>query len=138
MDMFELVGKRLTVTGKNGAPDLGLGTYLWNGEILLDTGKKIKDSDCLWKVTTESKVPPFSIKLLEPARVFNGERHRLLNTGLVANARDEISIQKIEVCGWNHGRYVAGRFTHNGTPYWLLMSEVELPFEKPPFLRAVA
>ena len=33
---------------------------------------------------------------------------------------------------------VAGRFLRDGKHYWLLMSEVALPEEKPPHLRLVA
>lgn len=129
MNMFELVGKRLQVEAKNGQ-DVGLGTYLWNDEILLDSGKKILGSECVWRVIPPSEVPPFDIVLGEDVRVFEGE-HNLRDSRYCLHKGDRIRIEKIQVCGWNHGGYVAGKFFLNTEPGWLLISEVELPRETP-------
>lgn len=128
--MFEMVGKRLIVTTKDKTVDLGRGTYLWSDEILLDGGKKILGVNCRFEVTSPSEVPPFPIHLSEETRVFEGERN-LRNTGRVLSKGEHIIIEEIRVCSWNHGGYVAGKVVYGGKPYWLLMSEVELPWETP-------
>src|ERR1700733_4228563 len=108
MDMFELVGKRLQIKSKDGR-DVGLGTYLWDGEILLDGGKKILGNECVWSTAPPSEVPPFEVLLTHDVRVFEGE-NRLRNTGYTLPKGDKILIEKVQVCGWNHGGYVAGKF----------------------------
>lgn len=134
---YELVGKRVKVTSKTGTIDLGLGTYLWMGEILLDTGKKIKEEHCTFTVTDAGEVPPFEIAFTEATRVFR------LDGGL-SPARfylekgDKVRIDKILPLPWNHGKYVAGQFKGRKEHFYLLMSEVELPQEKLPHLRVVA
>lgn len=129
MDMFRLVGKRVQVQAKDGH-EIGLGTYLWNDEILLDTGKKILGSECVWSVVSPSEIAPFDVVLVDDVRVFEGE-HNLRNSGYCLHKGDRIRIEKIQVCGWNHGGYVAGQFFWGSLSGWLLMSEVELPREIP-------
>lgn len=127
----DLVGKRLEVKTKEGR-NLGLATYLYNGEILLDGGKKIHESVCTWKEVPPSEVPPFDIVLKKDTRVFEREgRGSLLNSGYWIKAGKQISIDEIEVCPWNHGGYVAGKFLYQGDVYWVLMSEVDLSREIP-------
>ncbi len=135
MNMFEMVGKRLRIRAKHGT-DLGLGTFLWDNEILLDKGKKILTDQCVYDVAPRSKVPPFKIELTTDTRVFEGEGG-LRNTGYYLPPKEGIEIIEIAVCGWNHGDYVAGKFIYKGEPYWLIMSEVELPMEIP-YLQPVA
>ena len=129
MDILELVGKRLEVKSKDGR-EIGLGTYLWNDEILLDSGKKIHASECVWSKVASSEVPPFEVILVAGCRVFVGE-HNLINSGNYLHKSNKIRIEEVHVCGWNHGSYVAGKFFIDSKPYWLLLSEVELPREIP-------
>lgn len=136
MEMFELVGKRLQVTSKDGSVNLGLGTYLWDDEILLDSGQKILGNHCSWSVTTPSRVPPFTITLTKDARVFDGSEgfHR---TEYHLHASEKIEIVEITTRPWNHGSYVVGKFFYNGGIYWLIMSEIVLP-QASPHLRLVS
>ncbi len=125
MDMFELVGKRVRVKSKDGK-DIGLGTYLWRDEILLDLGKKIQGKECSWEAAPPSEVPPFDVVLLGDIRVFEGDAN-LRKTEYYLAKGDKVRIEKIALCGWNHGNYVAGRFFFQGDLYLFLMSEMELP-----------
>jgi hypothetical protein len=109
---------------------LGLATYLWMDEFLLDSGKKILGENCRAMVAPDSAVPPFEITLQEDTRVFEG-MGRLINTGYWLHAGERVTIRKIEKIGWNHGDYAAGRFFYRGEPYWFVMSEVKLPMETP-------
>lgn len=137
MNENEGVGKRVHVTSKNGRSDLGLGTYLFAGEILLDTGKKIQGANCTWKVVQAKPVPPFKITIAEPTRVFEGRGTMHVLRDVVLTPGQAVTIEKIYVAGWNHGMYVAGRFNLGGNWYALIMSEVKLPEEKASHLRVV-
>ena len=123
-----LVGKRVLLWTSKKERQLGLATYLWNGEFLLDTGKKIREEHCWSMLAPPSKVPPFEITLRTDTRVFEGVSC-LLNTGYYLHKDAKIRICSIEVKPWNHGGYVAGKFFYRGEPYWFVMSEVDLPVE---------
>jgi len=134
-NMYDLVGKRLVVKDAGSNIDLGLGTYLWDDEILLDSGKKITSDKCVCDIAQPSEVPPFTITLEEDTRIFEGVSH-LLNTGYYLHKNEKIEIRKVQLMPWNHGRYVAGKFFYRGESYWLVMSEVKLP-QAVPHLRLV-
>ena len=136
IDEYGMVGKRITVTSVVGKVDLGLGTYLWNNELLLDTGKKIMGKNCNWKPIPPSPVPPFEFDLIHDARIFISDRsfHRY---GVILKGV-RVKIEEISTKPYNHGDYVAGKFLSGGKEYWLLISEIRLPEEKPPHLRIVA
>lgn len=127
MDVFELIGQRLKVRTKSGR-SLGLGTYVWHGDILLDSGKKAREEQCTWEAAKPSPVPPFEVKLAGDMRVFEGVRILMLSRYWLHKG-DTVRIVAIEARPWNHGRYVAGKFFYEGEPHWLLMSELKLPFE---------
>jgi hypothetical protein len=131
-----LAGKRVKVTSKAGNIDLGLGTYLWMGEILLDTGKKIDEKHCTFEVTNAGEVPPLKITLLGDTRVFKLDGG-LVKLGVYLEKGDTVLIDHVGKYPWNHGGYVAGRFGSTKDQFYLLMSEVELLEEKPPHLRLV-
>ncbi len=135
---MRLVGKRVKVTSKAGTIDLGLGTYLWMGEILLDTGKKIQEEHCTFETTDAHKVPPFEIEFIADTRLFK------LGGGLspiqdfCLEKGDKVRVKQLLVLPWNHGSYVAGQFRGRLEDFYIIMSEVELPEERPPHLRLVA
>lgn len=125
-DEFKRVGLRVQVGAFSR--QVGSGTYLWDDEILLDTGKKILASKCEVRVVAPSKVPPFEVTLRSDSRVFEDKGYSLINTREWLQRGTEVRIEQIAVKPWNHGGYVAGRF---GSKYWLIMSELELPHETP-------
>jgi hypothetical protein len=130
LNMYDLIGKRLRVKG-SGDTDLGLGTYLWDDDILLDSGKKVRGAQCKCELAPKSPVPPFEITLRGDTRVFR-KSGGLQNTGTYLSPGIKITIVEVTTCGWNHGNYVAGKFFYDGSePFWFVMSEVELPFETP-------
>ena len=144
MNMLEMVGKRLIVIvkSKKGSVDLGFGTYIWDDEILLDNAKKILGKNCQWGVVESApEVPPFEVLLTESIRYFNCEGRALLKTSGYVAIGIRITIGEVSVRAWNHGNYLAGHCTKIGwEPWdrWVLISELDLPEERPPYLRVVA
>lgn len=131
------VGQRLSVCSL-GRESLGLGTYLWDGVILLDRGTKIAQGRCRYERVPESPVPPFLAHLHSPVRAFHNDAGRLYNKGLTLGS-GRVTIEEVSRVYWNHGIYVAGRFQEmRGEHFWLLLSELDLPDEYAPFLQVVS
>lgn len=131
---FDDVGKRYKI--RVGVQDLGLGTYLWMGEYLLDTGRKIREEDCQVEGAIAGQVPAFDIRLAADARVFEDSGRSLIRCGdYFLPTGERLHIEKIAVKPWNHGGYVAGKITYRDEPYWLIMSEIE--FTPEPQLKLV-
>jgi hypothetical protein len=125
-----LVGHRLLLWTLRKERQIGLGTYLWADEILLDTGKKIREQHCISMIAPPSPVPKFEVTLQSNTRVFEGVCD-LKNTGYWLHPGERLLITKIRCAPWNHGSYVAGEFFYRGEPYSVLLSELVLPFEIP-------
>lgn len=128
------VGARVRLRAHNR--DLGLGTHLWDGEILLDTGKKVRDNQCVVELAEPSAAPIIAVQVQKDVRVFE-DAHPIAATGNWLKRGEKIEILELAVKPWNHGDYVTGRFLFNGTYYRLIMSELELPREHP-YLSVVA
>jgi len=122
------VGARVRLRAHNH--DLGLATHLWDGEILLDTGKKIRDNQCIVELAEPSAAPIIAVEIKTDVRVFE-DQHPIVSTGYCLKRGDRIEILELTVKPWNHGDYVTGRFLFRGTYYRLIMSELELPREYP-------
>jgi hypothetical protein len=129
-EQVALVGQRLLLWTPRKERQIGLGTYLWDDEILLDSGKKIREQHCIGMSAPPSPVPKFEVTLQNDTRVFEGVCG-LKNTGIRLHPGERLLITKIRCAPWNHGTYVAGDFFYRGEPYSVLMSELVLPFEVP-------
>jgi hypothetical protein len=111
------VGERLQVTGLCGQ-DLGLGTHLFAGKILLDRGAVVESSLCSWVTTMAPPVPPFEVEIEVETRAFEERNGSLTFTGLAIPAgTGTVLIEEIRAIGWNHGQYLAGRFAAQGRTY---------------------
>ena len=139
MDMERMVGKRLAIMTQDGGASLGWGTYVWNGEILLDIGKKINEKDCHWEEAIRApKVPPFEFVLAEDIRIFFFDGARLINQGDWIPKGSNGVIEKIEKKPWNHGDYLAGQFmTKWYNLRWLLISELQIEDQMKGYLHVV-
>ncbi|HVU79818.1 MAG TPA: hypothetical protein VHD37_00470 [Candidatus Paceibacterota bacterium] len=129
MSIKHEVGQRLAVHRRGGAY-LGLGTVLQDGEIFLDSGKKILIRECR-VTTTKGGFTPFEITLAQDTRVFTHEHGGLAFRGLWLEAGRKVGIELLKVQPWDHDDALAARFTEQESRirYWLLISELELPFE---------
>lgn len=120
------VGTRLKVSKKDGSP-IGFGTFLWDQDILLDGGTKIRLGECSIEVVPPSEVPPFEVTLTSNTRLFFGE-DVLSRTVYSLEGGQKIEIVQVKVCSWNHGSYVAGKIILDSKTCWILMSELQLPY----------
>ena len=137
MRMEYMVGRRLMILNIMGVP-IGWGTYIWNEEILLDTGKKIYTSKCaVEELVNPPPPPPFQALLKKNTRKFF-DRGVLVNQGDWLAKGETIWIEKLQRMPWNHGGYLAGQITlTNDEKRWVLISELDLPEEGKPELRVV-
>lgn len=125
-----MVGQRLAVSTAMGPSlPLKLGTYLWEGQILLDNGKVVPQEKCLWERTEPSEVPPFEVEIKKAVRAFYNTFGCLISSGMGVEAAQWLTIDKVECVLWNHGAYLAGRFRYKNRTYWVLISDLELPEE---------
>jgi hypothetical protein len=129
------VGERLQVHMAGQA--LGLGTYVWDGTILLDTGKIVRQEKCQYTSAPPSKVPALRLYLPKPVKTFYRDGGLFRSPAALASHQFVI-IEQIAVAGWNHGEYLAGKFyDRRSKEFWLLISDLDLPEEKAPHLRLV-
>ncbi len=129
------VGERLQVYMAGQA--LGLGTYVWAGSILLDTGKIVRQEKCQYAAASPSKVPVLRLYLPKPVQAFYRDGG-LFKSPAVLASHQFVIIEEIAVVRWNHGEYLAGKFyDRRDKEFWLLISDLDLPEEKAPHLRLV-
>jgi hypothetical protein len=126
-DECALVGRRFKLLSRRREQELGLATYLWAGEFLLDGGYIVEEGACVAIPTpATTPVPIFEFVLKSPVRVFTLDG-KLLETRHWLKGGDRVRIEKVATLPWNHGSYVAGKIMYRGLPHWLIMSEVNLP-----------
>lgn len=137
MRMEYMVGRRLMIMTILGVP-IGWGTYIWNEEILLDTGKKTRIGKCaVEELVGAPEAPPFQVLLKKDTRIFF-DKGVLVNQGDWLAKGDKVWIEKVQKMPWNHGGYLAGQITlSNDEKRWVLISELDLPEENEPDLRVV-
>lgn len=120
-------GQRVTATTRGGQPrNLGLGTHLWGGEILLDSGSKVQADQCEAAEAEHCPVPPFEITLHKPAQVYQVDEGVLRMTRHWLHDGERLRVLAVETKPWNHGRYVVGKILYRGTECWLVLSQVTL------------
>ena len=130
------VGERLLL--KMHGQSLGLGIHVWNGLILLDTGKVVRQERCSWDPIAPDPVPPFTFYLNKAVRAFHRTGNSLFYGQTMLGAKQNVTIEEIRTLGWNHGRYLAGRFQdRRERPHWVLISDLDLPEVKVPYLQVV-
>lgn len=121
-------GQRLSLARTGEAPgELGLGTHLWGGDILLDNGTKVQAGQCEVAEVEDCPVPPFEIVLQKPAQVYSAEGGVLRMTRHWIHDGERLRVLALDTRPWNHGSYVAGKIRYRGAEYWLIMSQVSLP-----------
>lgn len=121
-----LAGQRFRVREAGPGDDLGFGTYLWDGVILLDAGRKVRAKDCVVIAAARAPRKPIEVRLGKPTRTFEDAGFSLTPSRHWIHADEVITIVDVAVKPWNHGGYVAGRVRHKDKDLWLLLYEVEL------------
>jgi hypothetical protein len=114
---------------KRTGEDLGLGTHIYYGDILLDSGKKIHQSLCNCEEVGLQGTPVFpgiNVRLTRNIRTFQQQGYGMFPTEIFLNAWCTVKITQLCVFAWNHGDYLAGMVeSDRHHPLWVLISELQ-------------